>query len=200
MAQLFQHDPRSTLESQVRECYGRCAYAHKTHERMAERFDKFHSKLKWANILLSALITGGAVGALLDSNGPLADYSTFAGYATAGLAILSLIFNSCMKEFDPGSLTQKHRETAASIWNIRESYLSLISDLLDDRFSLDAIRDRRDSLQERLHEIYSTAPPTDGVAYGEAQDRLKNKEDLTFSDDEIDHLLPTALRRKSRTP
>jgi hypothetical protein len=165
---------------------------------MAERFDRFQSRLKWANIVLSALITGGAVSALLDSNGPLADYSTFAGYATAGLAILSLIFNSCMKEFDPGSLTQKHRETAASIWNLRESYLSLISDLLDERLPLDSIRERRDTLQERLYEVYSTAPPTDGTAYGEAQDRIKNREDLTFSEKELDEMLPTALRRASR--
>jgi hypothetical protein len=198
LARVFQADPRDLLESQIRECYGRCAYAHKTHERMAERFDRFQSRLKWANILLSALITGGAVGALLDSSAPLAEYSALAGYATAALAILSLIFNSCMKEFDPGSLTQKHRETAASIWNVRESYLSLLSDLLDEGLSLNIVRERRDILQERLYEIYSTAPPTDGIAYGEAQDRLKNKEDLTFSEGEIDQLLPSALRRRSR--
>ncbi|MGZ3337537.1 MAG: hypothetical protein ACXVBV_19625 [Isosphaeraceae bacterium] len=28
---------RLALESQVRECFGRCAYTHKTHEKMAER-------------------------------------------------------------------------------------------------------------------------------------------------------------------
>jgi hypothetical protein len=57
------------------------------------------------------------------------------------------------------------------------------------------LKDRRDVLQENLHAIYRTAPHTDGRAYVEAQDRLKNKEDLTFSDQEIDLLLPTTLRR-----
>jgi hypothetical protein len=42
---------------------------------------------------------------------------------------------------------------------------------------------------------YRIAPHTDGQAYAEAQDRLKDKEDLTFTDREIDVMLPTTLRR-----
>jgi hypothetical protein len=198
LAQLIPRDPRYHFESQVRECYGRCAYTHKTHEKMAERFAGYQSSLKWVNIVLSALITGGAVGALFDANSPFAQYSGFASYATAVLAIFSLIFNSCLKEFDPGALAQRHRETASNIWNIRESYLSLITDTLDENFSLEALRDRRDGLQEKLNEIYGTAPFTDGAAYGKAQDRIKNKEDLTFSEEELDKMLPQTLRRAGR--
>jgi hypothetical protein len=191
-------DPRYLFESQIRECYGRCAYTHKTHEKMAERFDRYQARLKWSNIVLSALIAGGAVGTLFDTSSPLAELSAYASYATATLAILSLIFNSCVKEFDPGAMAQRHRETASSIWNVRESYLSLLTDTLDAGFSLDALRARRDSLQERLSEIYASAPLTDGVAYSEAQDRIKNKEDLTFSDKELDTMLPQTLRRATR--
>lgn len=198
LATPSQFDPRYQLESQVRECYGRCAYTHKTHEKMAERFDGYQWWLKWGNIVLSALITGGAVGALFDATSPFGKYAGYVGIATAALAILSLIFNSCIKEFDPGALAQKHRETASSIWNVRESYLSLITDTLDEEFPLDALRARRDALQEKLHEIYSTAPFTDGTAYGKAQDGIKNKEDLTFSEKELDLMLPSTLRRAGR--
>lgn len=198
MAQPTHSDPRYQLESQIRECYGRCAYTHKTHEKMAERFDCYQSWLKWVNIVLSALIAGGAVGALFDANSPLAGYSVYASYATAALAIFSLIFNSCIKEFDPGTMAQKHRETASSIWNVRESYLSLITDTLDDAFSLEGLRMRRDALQEKLSEIYTTAPFTDGAAYGKAQDGIKNNEELTFSEHELDKMLPQTLRRANR--
>ena len=198
MAQPILLDPRYQLESQVRECYGRCAYTHKTHEKMAERFDSYQSPLKWVNIVLSALITGGAVGALFDVNTPLAGYAAYAGYVTATLAIVSLVFNSCIKEFDPGKMAEMHRETASSIWNIRESYLSLITDTLDEAFSLEVLREHRDALQEKLHEIYAAAPFTDGVAYGMAQDGLQNREDLTFSEEELDRMLPYTLRRTSR--
>ena len=37
--------------------------------------------------------------------------------------------------------------------------------------------------------------PTNFKAYKKAQDALKNMEDMTFSDDEIDKFLPKELRR-----
>jgi hypothetical protein len=58
------------------------------------------------------------------------------------------------------------------------------------------LRQRRDDLQTLLHKIHRSAPHTDGKAYGQAQDALKNREDLTFSDDEIDAFLPGPLKRK----
>jgi hypothetical protein len=191
-------DPRYQLESQIRECYGRCAYTHKTHEKMAERFDAYQQSLKWANIILSALITGGAVSALFAADTPLAPYVSYAGYVTAFLAVLSLVFNACIKEFDPGALAQRHRETASNVWNVRESYLSLITDTLDDTFSLETLRERRDALQKQLHEIYAGAPFTDGKAYAKTQKGLKDNEELMFSEKEIDDMLPQSLRRANR--
>ena len=39
---------RYVLESQIRECFGRCAYTHKTHEKMAKLFTKaLQDDLKW---------------------------------------------------------------------------------------------------------------------------------------------------------
>jgi hypothetical protein len=111
---------------------------------------------------------------------------------------LGLIFNSYLKEIDPGSLAQLHTETAANLWNVRESYLSLLTDIRDIALPIDDLRRRRDDLQAALFKIYRTAPRTDGKAYAEAQDRLKNKEDLTFSEKEIDDMLPLTLRRSER--
>lgn len=183
---------RFALESQIRECYGRCAYTHKTHEKMAERLHARHKRGKWANIILSALITGGAVSVIFSKGSA---YEGYAGYATAALSILSLIFNAYLKDLDPGALAQRHRETASDMWNVREAYLSLITDILDHEANLASLRDRRDALQAALHKIYHGAPHTDGKAYGQAQDALKNNEDLTLTDKEIDVMLPASLRR-----
>ncbi|MCP1790981.1 hypothetical protein J2R95_000402 [Bradyrhizobium japonicum] len=183
---------RFALESQVRECFGRCAYTHKTHEKMAERSASTLRRFKWAQIVLSALTTGGAVGVIFDRS------STFYPYATALLSISLLILNSYLKDLDPGQMAQKHRETASDIWNIREAYLSLLTDIRDEAFSLVDLRTRRDDLQGQLHKIYRIAPHTDGAAYGEAQQALKYNEDLTFSDQEIDAFLPAPLKRNAK--
>jgi hypothetical protein len=106
-----------------------------------------------------------------------------------------LILNSYVKDLDPGQLAQRHRETASDIWNVRESYLSLLTDIFDSATDLQSLRARRDELQAHLHKIYRTAPHTDGDAYNAAQVALKNNEELTFTDAEIDALLPSSLRR-----
>jgi SMODS and SLOG-associating 2TM effector domain family 4 len=189
LAPSIPNDERYALESQVRECFGRCAYTHKTHEKMAESCATRLRVVKWLQIILSALTTGGAVGVLFDRS------STFYPYATAILAISLLIFNSYVKDLDPGQAAQKHREAASDIWNVREAYLSLLTDIRDTSFDLAGLRKRRDELQSQLYKIYRSAPHTDRKAYGKAQDSLKNREDLTFSDAEIDAFLPNPLKR-----
>jgi hypothetical protein len=71
LAQPSLPEDRYTLESQIRECFGRAAYSHKTHERKADHAKTKLPQTKWANIVLSALITGGAVGILFSKNNPL---------------------------------------------------------------------------------------------------------------------------------
>lgn len=98
-----------------------------------------------------------------------------------------------LKNFDLGSIAQKHSDAASKLWNIRERYLSLLTDLpASDR---NAAVKRRDELQAALVSIYQSAPQTSAMAYREAQDRLKNREDLTFIPEEIDHFLPPSLKR-----
>jgi dephospho-CoA kinase len=56
-------------------------------------------------------------------------------------------------------------------------------------------RIRRDQLQGRAFEIYSDAQRTTKSAYATAQVALQNKGDLSFTEKEIDALLPRTLRQ-----
>lgn len=103
-----------------------------------------------------------------------------------------------MKGFDPGAVAQKHRDTAADIWPVRESYLSLLTDLRSGREPMAALRERRDELQASLAAIYRGAPHTDGKAYSDAQKALQQNEEYTFSDSEVDGFLPVASRKTQR--
>jgi len=104
-----------------------------------------------------------------------------------------------MKGFDPGAEAQKHRDTAADIWPIRESYLSLLTDIRAGDVDLKQLRQRRDELQNALTAIYKGAPQTSSEAYVDAQIALKKNEEYTFSDEELDVFLPQALKRKNRS-
>lgn len=186
---------QATIEAQIRECFGRVAYSHKTHEKCADVAIDRLSTIKLWQIILSAVTTGGLLAVLF---GP-SDESKFAAGVTALISTALLALNAYTKENDLGQEAQKHKETAAKLWNLRESYLSLLTDLRAGLLPLNVIRERRDELQSALSVIYNGAPRTSAKGYRKAQTALKIKEDLTFADHEIDQMLPPQLRRARET-
>jgi hypothetical protein len=142
-------------------------------------------------IVLSSLTASGAIGVILSD-----DY--WMKLATAAVALLTVAVNAYMKGFDPGATAQKYRDAAADIWPLRESYLSLLTDIAAGDTDLTSIRRRRDDIQDKLAAIYRGAPHTTGAAYGQAQVALKENEEYTFSDGEIDAFLPKSLHRTDK--
>lgn len=179
------------LESQIRELYGRTVWTHKTHEKCADIILRRHKTIKILQITLSALTTTGILYTVFGEAGKLC-----AGVVTSLLSAGLFALNTYTKDYDLGEISQKHSSTASDLWNVRESYLSLLTDLKSDFISAEDASRVRDELQEALHNIYNGAPRTINKAYADATEGLKRKEELTFNDEEIDLLLPKSLRSK----
>lgn len=177
------------LEGQLRECYGRVVYTHKTHEKCADLLLERHKQIKFLQIILSALITGGILATLSDT------WEAVATVVSAALSTVLLALNSYTKDYDLGEIAQKHRQAAADIWLIREKYLNLLTDLRGGSVSVEDVRNARDGLLSDLHAIYEGAPSTNHKAYLKTQEALKKLEDMTFSDEEVDAFLPKGLKR-----
>lgn len=177
------------LEDQIRECYGRVVYSHKTYEKMGARCNDRLNQIKLAQLIASAITTVGVVGLFFSK-----DSEAFL-FATALLSLISLGLTTYAKDIDPGGSAQKMKAAANQAWDIRESYLSLLTDMKMGDLSVGDVRARRDDLQERLNTAHASAPQTDAKAYRAAQKALQINEDLTFNPGEIDQLLPVALRR-----
>lgn len=184
-------DNINVLEGQLRECYGRVVYSHKTHEECADILLNRQEHIKLAQIIISAIVTGGIVSTLLDVGKAAAAISAV---LSAGLFVL----NVYTKDYDLGKIAQKHRQAGAELWIVREKYLSLLTDIRIGNVSLESIRARRDTLLDELYAIYVGAPSTNFKAYSRAQESLKKLEDMTFSDEEIDAFLPKELKRISK--
>ena len=60
---------------------------------------------------------------------------------------------------------------------------------------IERLQAERDDLLDELYSVYSGAPSTTYQAYKKAQEALKQLEDMTFSDDEIDTFLPNELKK-----
>lgn len=184
-------DKYELLLAQVRELYGRAVYTHKTHEKQADICYRRYVRQRWWLVGLTAISSGTFIASLVG----LELSEQRASLVTSFIAVLVSGVTLASQNFKHGEDTQKHRDVAARVWNLREAYLSLIVDLQSDSCSLEQSRKRRDQLQAQTFEIYGDAPRTTPKAYEAAQDALQNKEDLTFSDQEIDALLPTKLRK-----
>lgn len=185
------NDNINVLEGQLRECYGRVVYSHKTHEKCADILLERQGHIKLAQIIISAIVTGGIVSTFFESGKVGAAIS-------AVLSTGLLVLNAYTKDYDLGEIAQKHRQAGAELWIVREKYLSLLIDIRTGDVSLDSIRVRRDALLDELHAVYVGALSTDFEAYSRAQEALKKLEDMTFSDEEIDAFLPKELKRTSK--
>jgi hypothetical protein len=187
---------RLLLLGQDREAYGRVAYTHKTHEKQADILDRKTAQQQRIRVALTVLSSG----AFLSSFAGLFLAKPVAALVISFIALLVSASTLGTKTFRYGEQMQQHSATAVQLWDLRESYLSLIVALMSSTADLPRVAEERDRLQKVAAKIYSDAPRTSSQAYAAAQQALQLKEDLTFSNEEINLLLPTSLRYEADSP
>jgi len=180
---------KNVLEAQLRELYGRTVWTHKTQEKCADILRARNHNMKIFQIILSALTTTGILITVFGENRVI-------GIISAILSAILFTLNAYFQKYDLGEIAQKHSESASDIWNIREQYLSVLTDLNSGILNLEQVSQKRDELQNDLFNVYKGAPRTLSKAYKKATEALKMNEELTFSKEEINNLLPMELRRE----
>lgn len=169
----------------IRESFGRVSYSHKTHEKEVEIQSRNVKIVKWVNIVLIAMTAGSFLSAL------------FAGkilvIVGAVFSATSLGFSIYQLSFNPEKKAAGHKQAANSLWLIREKYVNLMADIINGHIKEAGIVKRRDDLINELDVVYKSAPETSSAAYKMAQRALKIDEELTFSDKELNQLLPKSL-------
>ncbi|OLT03498.1 hypothetical protein BJF90_25630 [Pseudonocardia sp. CNS-004] len=178
------------LLAQVREAFGRVVYSHKTHEKQADICFRRHRWQQGVLVAFTAVSTGTFLASVLGVLGN----QVLTSLATSFIALVVSALSLASKSFKFSEESEVHRKIASQLWDVRESYLSLIADLMSGATVPADARVRRDELQEATRAAYADAPRTTSKAYRRAQDGLKNNEELTFTSREIDLFVPEALR------
>ncbi len=166
------------------------AYTHKTHEKQADICFNKHRWQQGVLIALTAISSGTFLFAVVSQFAS----PTVTSLVTSTVAVLVTWVTLGAKTFRFHEEAEAHRDVASRLWDVRESYISLIADLMSGEVVDADARLRRDELQETTRGVYSSAPRTSPTAYGRAQDGLQNNDELTFTSRELDLLLPEALR------
>ena len=183
MEASFHH--REALKIQIREAYGRVVYSYTTHLKMMNRLVSKNTKIHYIQIILSAISTGGFIGAIITNEAVL---TCVGGLFSTILLAVNLFF----KEFNLLAEINQHREASDELWMVREDYISLLTDF--EILNKTEIMERRNSLQKRTYEIYKKGPKTDKKSYALARKALKADDEQFFTSDELDKILPEHLR------
>ena len=177
----------------VRELYGRVAWTHKTHEKDREIWSRKVCLTRWTNVVLIGITSVLAtVGAISNYQAIVVVASIFGAVSTA-FVVYQLSFN-------PEKSEAEHRMAAKRLLYLRDQYLILIQESMSERTSLDQLRKKLESLHREASIVYEYAPDSSSKAYMAASEALKTNEELTFSREEIDRLLPEDLRLTKKVP
>ncbi|OGT97447.1 MAG: hypothetical protein A2298_03615 [Gammaproteobacteria bacterium RIFOXYB2_FULL_38_6] len=179
----------SLLESQIRDCFGRVVWTHKIQEKCSDILHRRNSNLKILQIILSACTTSGILVSVFGDN-------YLIGIISAIISAILLALNTFIKNYDLGEMAQKHSDCASHLWNIREKYLSLLTDIKSGAIEEREIRTQRDLLQKELFNIYKGSPRSISKAYDQAAEALNARKEVTLKDDEINSYLPEELHKK----
>lgn len=180
-------DERTRILSIIREVYGRVAWTHKTLEKDREILSGRAMRNRWANIIILSITATGVLTSIpLDA--------LWLKIGTAITALISTGYAIYDLSFPVDIEILQYRIAAKKLLIERDKLLLLIEKAMATNVNLDEIRAELTRVIERTGEIYSSSPDTTSKGHSLATQGLKSKEELTFSQDEIDSLLPAQLR------
>lgn len=177
------------LEDQIRECYGKLVWTYTTHQKCVDILEKKSKRIKFLKISLNSISATGLVSYIITNQ-------TWLPITTIIFTTLALFLDIYTLSYDIDKEINSHVDMINKLWNIRESYLSLLVDIKSNCISIKEIMKKRDELQELLNSVYENGPRTNPKAYKKASVALKINEDMTLHDEEVDSFLPGSLKRK----
>lgn len=173
----------------ARDLFGRVVYTHETHERERIIWSK---KVCTTNRVNNILASGTTVLAVIAAALP----STIVLILTAIAAGATTGFGLWQSSSDAAGKESQHRIAAKELLWCRQQLAMLIADC-QIPLSVETLRRNLEIVNRELHAIYKFAPSTSPEAYKEAEAQIKGGH-FSLSDDEVDALLPEALRKVKR--
>jgi hypothetical protein len=178
-----------TLLDHLRLTFGHVVFRHKAHAHIACWRARLSRRLRMAEALL---MLGVAAAAFAAASGRSHVYEIISA-SLASLALAALLVHLSS---DLDGTARVHAECASRLWQLREQYRALLSDLSDRAIDLEAARRARDGLMQELHAIYAEAPPEDYRAYQMAAQAVRTEGEGDHYDEEIDAFLVKSLQAR----
>ncbi len=181
----------------IRQSFAQTVFTHQVQEIAAADRRKKVFWIKLLNVIFVAIVLVLLVLQTRDTRHFI--YSYFG----AGITIAEVVFLIIQLTFDFENQSLLHKNSALKYMALRDRYRLLITDIMTEHGNKRDLVARRNSLQDEYQSISDLSPATGKNEYDSAQIALNIKglvsgEQFTWSDKEIDHFLPEALRLTSK--
>ncbi len=172
-----------TLLDHLRLTFSQVVERHKAHMNTAQSHARWNRRLRGSEALLMGGVTIAAVGSAFG------DGRAF-GIVAAVLAGSALIILLVHLTFDFESSAQSHATCSTHLWQIRERYRALLSDLHDGVVEVAEARLRRDKLMDELRIVYEKTPVTQLKDYQALRRSTESTDGADLADEEVKLFLP----------
>lgn len=144
--------------------------------------------LEFLRILLAAITSSGIFAVVFIDN-------FYLKLVTAIVSAISLFITTYFKSYDLKDLQKQHKKSALEWLELRENMMTVLCDISLNKYDEDNLIAKRDEFVKRKIEISKeTLDPEEG-AVNQASKNLKNRQDNTYTDEEIDSYLPQLARK-----
>jgi hypothetical protein len=179
-----------SLSDHLRLTFGHIVYRQKAHARVA------HGRIV-AGRIVRGLEAGFTLGVVLTSLAAAYGRGPIYVIASAALGVLALITLLVHLTFDFDTSARAHASASARLWQIREQYRAVLSDLHDGAIDPAMARQRRDALTSTLRDFLEHAPSVASQPY-QPDDPSVAVDEPALTDAQIDMFLPKSLQKSGR--
>ena len=110
----------------IRQQFAQCVFNHKVHEKASDRLDVVQDKVKWANIVLLALVI---VFLILQIKYP---YNFLFGSISIIITIFEILFLFIQKEFSIEDRSKEYKKIALQYLGLSDKYKNFVVVVMND--------------------------------------------------------------------
>lgn len=176
------------LEDLVRNRYASVAWTHKIQEKQAEIYLRKYAVLAVINIIAASITSAGICSLIFTDQ-------SWVKIVSALVSFVTVFITALLKAFDLQSMAKANKATATKLVVLRDEFQTLLLKIRQCDQTVAELMEDFERLQKEVHAVYQEAPATSNAAVKKAGIALAIKKDSTFSDNEIDALLPDSLKR-----
>lgn len=178
----------SILESSVRETLASVVWSHKIQEKQADICSNQFKVMETAKIVSASMTSVGIVSLIFTDQ-------LWLKIVSALLSFISVFVSAFFKSFDLQTMVSQHKAAANNLLAIRDELKLIILQIHLEKDEPTALYEKYEDTVHQLDKVYADAPNTSDKAVAMARVALNITQDNTFSDEEIDHLLPDELKK-----